>query len=224
MRGREEYRGGSDLGANRERGNLKSTDDFDMSEATQQAAAATEAAESWYAIQVRPRYERLVDELLSEKSVETFLPLHEKRRRWSDRLKRLQCPLIPGYVFARFRLLEKHVVVTTSGIVRIIGAGNTPLPVSEKEIAALQQVVRHGVPVQPHEYLSVGDSVCLQRGPLCGVSGILIRKCGDYRLVVSVNLLRRSVAVEVDSDWIAAPAPATSGGSLTRMSAPVVGY
>jgi len=182
---------------------------------------------SWYALQVRPRHERLVHELLHEKDVETFLPLYERRRRWSDRLKRLDCPLFPGYVFGKFHLREKHKVVTTSGVVRIIGVGLEPLPVADEEIAALQQVVLQGVRAEPHEFLSVGDRICLRYGPLAGLEGILIRKSGNCRLIVSVNLLRRAVAVEVACDWIAASPrttnPLTTVASLRKDQAVLFG-
>ena len=158
--------------------------------------------ESWYAIQVRPRYERLVLELLSDKICERFLPTHESRRRWSDRWKRLERPLFPGYVFGRFRVTEKHVVMATSGVVRIVGIGQMPAPVPDDEIAALQQLAQQRIPVYPHEFVSVGDRIRVRSGPFAGLTGIVVRNNGETRLVVSVNLLRRSVAVEVESEWI----------------------
>ena len=162
-----------------------------------------ESMESWYAIQVRPRYERLVLELLSDKICERFLPIHESRRRWSDRWKRLERPLFPGYVFGRFRLAEKHLVMTTSGVVRIVGIGQMPAPVPDEEIAALQQLVRQRIPIHAHEFVSAGERICLRSGPFAGLAGIIVRRSGESRLVVSVNLLRRSVAVEVEAEWIA---------------------
>jgi len=158
--------------------------------------------ESWYAIQVRPRYERLVAELLSDKISDKFLPVQESRRRWSDRWKRLERPLFPGYVFGRFQLTEKHTVMTTSGVVRIVGIGLAPVPVPDDEIAALQQLVEQRIPVRAHEFVSAGEKICLRSGPFAGLTGIIVRSSGDSRLVVSVNLLRRSVAVEVERDWI----------------------
>lgn len=158
--------------------------------------------ENWYAIQVRPRCESLVMELLSDKICERFLPSYESRRRWSDRWKRLERPLFPGYVFGRFRLAEKHAVVTTSGVVRIVGIGQMPSPIADAEIAALQQLAQQRIPVSPHEFVSVGESIRLRSGPFAGLTGIVVRNNGESRLVVSVNLLRRSVAVEVESEWI----------------------
>ena len=177
--------------------------------------------ESWYAIQVRPRYERLVVELLSDKICDNFLPVHESRRRWSDRWKRLERPLFPGYVFGRFHLNEKHTVMTTSGVVRIVGIGLIPVAVPDDEIAALQQLVRQRIPVRVHEFVSAGEKICLRSGPFAGLNGIIVRKSGESRLVVSVNLLRRSVAVEVEAEWIAgswAETPVVSTLSTTQQN------
>jgi transcription antitermination factor NusG len=156
----------------------------------------------WYAIRVQSRFEATASAILRGKGYEEFLPLYQSRRRWSDRVKLLDLPLFPGYLFCRFdvsgRLLP---ILTTPGVICIVGAGKSPIPVGEDEIAAVQAVLRSGLPSSPWPFLNVGAHVYIERGPLTGLEGIVTSADKKYRLVVSVPLLQRSVAVEIDSDW-----------------------
>jgi transcription antitermination factor NusG len=156
----------------------------------------------WYAIRVRSRFETTTSNILRDKGFEQFLPLYRSQRRWSDRVKELDVPLFPGYVFCRFDASSPLRVLTTPGVVHVISAGKIPIPVDECEIAALQEICRSGLPVQPWPYLEVGRRVLIERGPLAGAEGVVIEMKGRCRLVASITMLQRSVAAEIDRDWI----------------------
>ena len=155
----------------------------------------------WYALQVRPRCERVIASALLSKGYEGFLPLYRQRRRWSDRMKEIELPLFPGYLFCRFDLNNRLPVLVTPGVMHIVGIGRTPHPVDEEEIAALKLIVISGLQAEPRSYLTIGERVRIEIGPLAGVEGILTAIKGTSRLVVSVTLLQRSVLVEIDESW-----------------------
>jgi len=157
---------------------------------------------SWYAVHVRSKSERVVSTVLEYKGVDQFLPTYRSRRIWADRIKTLDLPLFPGYVFCRIPLDQRNRVVTIDGVVGFVGAGRLPTPVSETEIQAIRAVVQSGMESRPWPFLKIGQSVRIERGPLAGISGILIRVKSSWRLVVSVTLLERSVAVEIDAAYV----------------------
>lgn len=158
---------------------------------------------AWYAIRTRSKSERWVSASLRGKGYEEFLPLYRVRRTWSDRSKELDVPLFPGYVFCRFDPNDRLVpILTTVGVVSIVGAGRMPLPVDPQEIAAIRTLLRNGNAAQPYPFLNVGDKVYLERGPFTGVEGYIVNLNKKYRLVVSITLLQRSVAVEIERDWV----------------------
>jgi transcription antitermination factor NusG len=152
----------------------------------------------WYALHVRRRFEKYVANQLSDKGYETFVPTYVNRRKWSDREKSLTLPLFPSYVFCRFNIHARLPVLTTPGVNCVLGVGRTPTPVDENEIASLRQVILSGAPTQPSPYVSVGELVHVEDGPLKGLAGIVVRVRGGHRLIVSVSLLMRSIAVEID--------------------------
>jgi transcription antitermination factor NusG len=156
---------------------------------------------SWYALQVRSNFENLASATLRGKGYEEFLPLYRSRRRWSDRIKELDLPLFPGYLFCRFDADNRLPILTTPGVIAIVGAGKTPVAVSDEEIGAVQAIIRSGLPAQPWPCLTVGSRIFIERGPLAGVEGIALNVEKKYRLVVSVPLLQRSVAVEIAREW-----------------------
>lgn len=156
----------------------------------------------WVALQVRPRSEKLVATALDSKGIEVFLPLYTTRRRWSDRVKELQMPLFDGYVFCRVDLLYRMPVLTIPGVIQFVGIGKIPSPIEEEEIAALQSLIKSGLPAMPWPFLQVGQKVRVEHGPLRDLEGILLQAKGSHRLVLSISLLQRSVAVEVDRDSI----------------------
>ncbi len=162
----------------------------------------------WFAVHVKARYEKATAWLLHQKGYEGFLPLYKCRRRWSDRIKELELPLFPGYLFCRFNLHERLPILKTPGVLSIVGIGKTPIPVDEGEIAAIQSIVKCGVPTQPWPFLQIGQRVRINYGPLSGLEGIVVNLKSQHRLVVSVTLLQRSVAAEIDDAWISANLPA----------------
>ena len=151
----------------------------------------------WYALRVKSNCEKLVAAALRYKEYEQFLPLYRTQRGWSDRIKDLELPLFSGYVFCRMDPVHRLPVLTIPGAVSFVGIGNTPIPVEDSEISALQTIVRSGMPVVPWPFLQVGQRVRIERGPLREIEGIVIDLKNDLRLVVSVGLLQRSVAVKL---------------------------
>ena len=156
----------------------------------------------WYALQVRPRFEKVIASTLLNKGYEGFLPLYRHRSRWSDRMKEVELPLFPGYLFCRLDLNRRLPVLITPGVMHIVGIGKAPHPVEESEISALQAVVFSGLQAEPRSYLNIGERVRIEVGPLAGTEGILTALKGSSRLVVSVSLLQRSVSVEIDESWV----------------------
>jgi transcription antitermination factor NusG len=156
----------------------------------------------WYALRVKSRYERPVASHLQARGYESFLPMYKSRRRWSDRFKEIELPLFPGYVFCQFNHLNRLPVLTIPGVVHIVGIGRTLVPLDDAEVAAIQAVVKSGLTSQPWPFLQIGHRVRIEHGPLCGVEGILTGFRGHQRLVLSVTLLQRSIAVQVDAAWV----------------------
>src|SRR5579863_3428490 len=161
----------------------------------------------WFALQVRTRNEAGVAEQLSGQGYERFLPLYKVRKRWSDRIKEVNAPLFPGYLFCRFNPQDRLPILKTPGVIQIVGFNNGPTAVDEAEIRSIQTLVTAGVPHQPWPFLAAGDRVRIESGPLLGLEGILIDVKRSHRLVLSVTLLQRSVAVEIDSALITAVSP-----------------
>lgn len=158
---------------------------------------------SWFALQVRNRYEHLVAAVLRDKGYETFLPSCEARRQWSDRSKTVSLPLFPTYLFCRLDPENRLPVLVTPGVRAVVGAGKKPVPIEESEIAAVRRVAEAGLPVTPWPGFAVGKTVRVEHGPLRGVEGVILEDKGMPRLLVGITLLQRSISVEVDSGWLA---------------------
>ncbi len=152
----------------------------------------------WYALQVRTRWERSTVGILREKGYETLLPTYEMQKHWGDRVKAVQAPLFPGYVFCRFDVTNRLPILITPGVISVVSRGRTPSPVDPAEMSAIQTMVIAGVAAEPWPYLEVGQRVRIEDHSLKGIEGILIAFKGARRIVVSVSLLRRSVALEID--------------------------
>lgn len=163
--------------------------------------AVVASAEKWYAVRVKSRTEKSVATMANQRGFEEFLPVYESRRRWSDRIKAVEVPLFGGYVFCRLNAEYRLPLLTIPGVLHIVGLGKVPIPVDDAEIAALQAASVLGIQAEPWPYLKVGERLRLDRGPLAGVEGLLVEIRNSYRLVLSVSLLNRSVAVEIDRDW-----------------------
>jgi transcription antitermination factor NusG len=157
----------------------------------------------WYAIRVQAKFENVASAALRQKGFEEFLPLYRAKRFWSDRVKELDLPLFPGYLFCRLDISERLLpVVTTPGVLGIVSAGRNPLSISDQEIALVQAVVRSGLPTTPWPALSAGSLVLIEHGPLAGVEGLVLDADKKCRLIVSVSMLQRSVAVEIQREWV----------------------
>jgi transcription termination/antitermination protein NusG len=171
----------------------------------------------WFALRVRPNYEKPVSAVLRGKGFQEFLPLIQSRRQWSDRVKIMDLPLFPGYLFCRLNLDERMPLLTTPGFLYLVGVGRNPEPIDESEIEAIQSVLRSGLPVTPWPSLMVGQRVRLKHGPLRGLEGVLTKIANQHRMYVAVTLLKRSISVEVAPEWIhpitAAPGPASHSGT-----------
>ena len=156
----------------------------------------------WFALQIRMRHESGIGDHLTGKGYEWFLPLYKAQRRWSDRLKEVESPLFPGYLFCRFNPQDRLPILKTPGVIQIVGYNHIPVPVDEQEIEAIRRLVASGVPNFPCAYLEVGTKLRIESGALRGLEGILTEIKGKRRLVLSITLLQRSVAVEIDSDAV----------------------
>ncbi len=156
----------------------------------------------WYAIRVRSNYEKNVGIALNARGYQEFVPLYRKRSQWTDRVASLEVPLFPGYVFCRLNIEKRLPVLTAPGVVSIVGFGSDFISVPDAEIDAIRHALTCGALVLPHPYLRVGQRVRIERGAMTGVEGLLLRVRDDFRLVVSINILMRSVAIQIDRDWI----------------------
>ena len=158
----------------------------------------------WFAAYVNSRHEKSVVRQLDDRCVESFLPLYQATHRWKNGRHQVQLPLFPGYVFVRLASAERSKVLRVPGVSYIVSNHGVPTPLPQVEIEALKNALRHGVVAQPHPYLKVGTRVEIRKGPLEGVAGVLQRWRGQYRVVISVDLIMQSVAVEVDVSDVAA--------------------
>lgn len=159
-------------------------------------------ADRWYAVQVRSKWEKTVARLLEEKAYEQFVPTYVSTRRGNDRAGEIERPLFDSYVFCRVTRSAAGPIVTTPGVIRIVGAGGQAIPVDDSEIETLYRVTRSGLRVEPWPYLHVGRRVRVESGPLAGVEGILCKVLRSERLIVSVTLLQRAVNVELESSAV----------------------
>ena len=156
----------------------------------------------WYVLQCWARKESLITTQLESQGLECFLPKYKSIRQWSDRKKEVEQPLFPGYIFCRFDYPDRRAAVMTPGVLGVVGCGKMPIPVENREIEAIQLAVASGIPRQPWPYLEVGQRVRIHTGKLVGLEGILVQYKGNHRVVLSVSLLQRAVALEVDLGWV----------------------
>jgi transcription antitermination factor NusG len=159
----------------------------------------TESTLPWHAIYTRHQHEKTVARILTSKGFETFLPLCQTTRRWQDRTKLLSLPLFPCYAFLHGGTERCLEIITTPGVHAIVSTAGRPIAIPVSEINAIRKAVESGVPLEPHPFVKCGEWVRVKRGPLEGIEGILVRKKGSCRLVLSVVMLGKAVAVEVDS-------------------------
>jgi transcription antitermination factor NusG len=154
----------------------------------------------WFAIRTRPRHEKVVSKQLETCGIESFLPIFPQVRSWSDRRKMVQLPLFPGYVFIRTLLATRSRirVFQVRGVVGFVGPNNQATPIPAQQIEAVRSLMQAHIDCRPHPYLSIGQRVRIQNGALQGLEGILIRIASDQSLIVSVDLIHRSVAIRLE--------------------------
>jgi len=153
----------------------------------------------WYAAYTRPHHEKRIAEQLERKLVEAFLPLYGVTHRWKDRWMRLQLPLFPGYVFVRVALRDRLRILEIPGVIRLVGFGRHPAALPGEQIEALRNGLGHPRSAAPHAYLTAGCRVRINRGPLQGLEGVMLRQKGQLRVIISVELIMSSVAVDVNA-------------------------
>jgi transcription antitermination factor NusG len=156
----------------------------------------------WFAVRVRSNFERVTSLAMQAKGLEEYVPLVHLQKKWSDRLKEVEAPLFPGYVFCRFDPVRRVPVLSCPGVVSIISFDGHPVPVPDWEIQSVRKMVTSSLNVQPHPFLACGQKVQIQSGPLAGVEGLVIEVKKRFRLVVSVHLLQRSISVEIDRAYV----------------------
>jgi transcription antitermination factor NusG len=152
----------------------------------------------WYAAYVCSRHEKQVVSQLQERRIDCFLPVYRSLRRWKDRRKELELVLFPGYVFVHLDLKDRLRVLQLPSVVRFVSFNGHPAPLPDSEIEILSRGLASGIRAEPHPYLKIGHRVRVRSGPLAGAQGILTRRKDKFRVVLSIDLIMRSVAVEVD--------------------------
>ncbi len=165
----------------------------------------------WFALRTKSNFERVSAVSLSQKGYETFLPTWRDRRRRRDRAVDIEVPLFPSYVFCRFDFHRRLPILLSPGIIHIVGGGAGPEPVADSEIEALRAIADAQLRTEPWPFLQVGQRVRIAVGPLAGIEGLLIKFKSGHRLVVSVMLLQRSVAAEIDGSWVYPAAQCSPG-------------
>lgn len=152
----------------------------------------------WYAIYTRPKFEKKVDSELQIKGLSTYLPLHTVHRVWSDRIKKIQAPLFPSYIFVNVNLSERLQALQTSGVIRVVSFNGQPVQIPSEQIDQIKKVLDHGFNPEPHEYFSFGDEVEVLCGPLMGLRGLFIEERGKERLAISIHAIQQSFAIEIE--------------------------
>jgi transcription antitermination factor NusG len=156
----------------------------------------------WFALAVKPRFDKTVARALEGKGYDTLLPLYKKQHKYGTRSKDSELPLFPGYVCCRFDVQTRLPILTTPGVIQVLGAGSIPIPLSEVEVNSLQTAMKAGLPAEPFPFVDTGQRVRINKGALAGVEGIVISCTQQLRLVLSITLLRRSVLLEIDRDQV----------------------
>ena len=156
----------------------------------------------WYAACTSPRHEKRVAQQMEGYRIQHFLPLYQSVRRWKDRRKEIELPLFPGYIFVHVALRDRLQVLRLPGVLQFVAFGGKPALLPAAEIESLRDGLTRGLRAEPHPYLKLGRRVRVHSGPMSGVEGILVRRKEKFRVVLSIDLIQRSVAVEVDESEI----------------------
>lgn len=162
------------------------------------AAVAETVQARWYAVYTCANHEKRVANQFAGRGVENFLPQYESIRRWKDRKVRLQQPLFPGYLFVHMATEERLRALQVPGVVRLVGFNGSPTPMPDEDISRIHDFLEQGWRAEPHPYLQMGRRARVVRGPLVGMEGIVVRRKNRSRLVLSFDLIQRSMAIEMD--------------------------
>ena len=163
----------------------------------------SEHAKPWFAVRVKTRFEKRISDTLTEKGFTSFLPQYAKHTTWSDRVVKTTAPLFPGYVFFQMEVNDNWLpVLTTPGVFDLVSCGGAPAQVDRGELASLHRVLNSSLLAEPWPFIEVGRTVVVEKGALTGIEGTLIEIKSRSRLVITVSLLQRSVAVEIDRSWV----------------------
>jgi len=160
----------------------------------------------WFALVVKPRFDKAVARALEAKGYETLMPVYRKYHHYGRRSKHSELPLFPGYVCCRFDVQTRLPILTTPGVIRVVGFRSTPIPLSDIEVNSLQTAIKAQLPVQPFPFMNAGQKVRISSGVLAGIEGIVLGPKPGLRLVLSITLLQRSVLLEIDGDQVSADA------------------
>jgi transcription antitermination factor NusG len=185
----------------------------------QEGSAAACPPSNWYAVYTYSRHEKSVKDYMNAKTVEVFLPTVATQRRWRDRNMQLNLPAFPGYVFVRLPLHERGKVLSTPGVVRILSFNGAPAPIDNAEVEALRMCLERSGRLEPHPFLQIGERGRVRDGALKGLEGLVIRKKGACRLVLSIALIHQAVAVEIDASLLEPVDPMTRVARGTLKSA-----
>jgi transcription termination/antitermination protein NusG len=156
---------------------------------------------AWFAMRVRTNHEKTFSKALEFRGLNFFLPTYQRVRAWSDRMKQLYQPLFPGYVFCHLNPQERVPALLAPGAMSFVGIGANPIPIPEPEIESLKTLIS-SFQVRPWPFLQLGQKVRIEKGPLAGVEGVIEAFRNGYRIVVSIGLLQRSVAAELEGNWL----------------------
>ena len=167
-------------------------------DSTPQRLSSAETEGNWYALYTCARHEKRVAQQIERRSFSCFLPVYRSVRRWKDRRKELELALFPGYVFVRMALEKKLRVLEVPGVVHLVSFNGQPAPVPAEQIETLRERLSNAGRIEPHPYLSKGRRVRVRSGAMEGLEGIVVRRKDSCRIVFSIDLIQRSVAVEVD--------------------------
>lgn len=155
---------------------------------------------NWYAVYTIVRHEKSVCSSLLNKEIDTYLPIREVVNRWKDRNKKVSLPLFPGYLFVNLDVRDKMNVLTTKGVVRMLGINGDPTPIPDEQVNSIKNLLESNLRYDPYQYIAEGREVEVVNGPLAGTKGRILQRRGQYRLILSVDLIQRAVSVEVDID------------------------
>ena len=170
------------------------------------AHGADADAPRWYAVYTWSRHEKVVERHLLERGIPCFLPLYESKRQWNKRTATVSLPLFPGYVFIQTSWRARHRPLEVPGVVQFVGAAKSPSEIPGEEIEGLRNAVTCGGKIEPHPYLTPGKKVRITSGPMAGITGTIERTTKNFRIIISVDMIMRSVAVELDSASLMAEA------------------